>query len=33
VLDTAKLRAEFGLALPDWRDGLRATVRELAQAR
>ncbi|MFZ5606887.1 MAG: dTDP-4-dehydrorhamnose reductase [Pseudomonadota bacterium] len=33
VLDIARLRADFGLAPPDWRDGLRATVRELAQAR
>lgn len=30
VLDTAKLRRDFGNQPPDWRDGLRATVRELA---
>ncbi len=33
VLDTARLRAEFGIVPPAWRDGLRATVRELAEAR
>lgn len=33
VLDTARLRAEFGIVLPAWRDGLRATVRELVEAR
>ena len=30
VLDTAKLRRDFGIAPPDWRDGLQATLRELA---
>ncbi len=29
-LDTAKLRAAFGLALPPWQDGVRAVVAELA---
>lgn len=33
VLDTAKLQQDFGIAPPAWRDGLRATVRELAKAR
>lgn len=33
VLDTAKLQRDFGIAPPAWRDGLRATVRELAKAR
>lgn len=32
VLDTAKLRRDFGIVPPDWRDGLRATLRELAAA-
>lgn len=32
VLDTAKLRADFGIMPPHWRDGLRATLRELAAA-
>ncbi len=32
VLDTAKLRIDFGISPPDWRDGLRATLRELAAA-
>ena len=30
VLDTAKLRRDFGIVPPEWRDGLRATLRELA---
>lgn len=30
VLDTAKLHADFGITPPDWRDGLRAVVGELA---
>jgi dTDP-4-dehydrorhamnose reductase len=30
VLDTAKLRRDFGIAPPDWRDGLRAVLGELA---
>lgn len=29
VLDTTKLRRDFGIAPPDWRDGLRATLREM----
>lgn len=33
VLDTAKLQRDFGIAPPAWRDGLRATVCELAKAR
>ncbi|TCT26053.1 dTDP-4-dehydrorhamnose reductase [Thermomonas haemolytica] len=33
VLDTAKLQQDFCIAPPAWRDGLRATVRELAKAR
>ncbi|WP_240125953.1 dTDP-4-dehydrorhamnose reductase [Thermomonas alba] len=33
VLDTTKAQREFGLAPPDWRAGLRATLRELAKAR
>ncbi|WP_256646670.1 dTDP-4-dehydrorhamnose reductase [Thermomonas paludicola] len=33
VLDTAKLRRDFGIVPPDWRDGLRATLRELAATR
>jgi dTDP-4-dehydrorhamnose reductase len=32
VLDTAKLQHDFGIVPPDWRDGLRATLRELADA-
>lgn len=30
VLDVAKLRRDFGIVPPDWRDGLRAVVGELA---
>ncbi|MES2859734.1 MAG: dTDP-4-dehydrorhamnose reductase [Pseudomonadota bacterium] len=33
VLDTTRLRQEFGITPPDWRDGLRATLAELAAAR
>lgn len=33
VLDTAKLQRDFAIAPPAWRDGLRATVCELAKAR
>lgn len=33
VLDSAKLRRDFGIVPPDWRDGLRATLRELAATR
>lgn len=29
VLDTTKLRRDFGIAPPDWRDGLHATLREM----
>src|SRR5690606_13819733 len=29
VLDTAKLREDFGIAPPDWHEGLRATLREM----
>jgi dTDP-4-dehydrorhamnose reductase len=32
VLDTTKLRRDFGIVPPDWRDGLRATLRDLAAA-
>ena len=32
VLDTTKLREDFKLSPPDWREGLRATLRELAAA-
>lgn len=32
VLDTAKLQQDFGITPPAWRDGLRATVGELAKA-
>ena len=31
VLDTTKLRRDFGIAPPDWRDGLRATLREMKE--
>ncbi|HET6397847.1 MAG TPA: dTDP-4-dehydrorhamnose reductase [Pseudoxanthomonas sp.] len=31
-LDTARLERDFGVGLPDWRDGLRAVVAELARA-
>ena len=32
-LDTAKFAADFGLKLPDWREGLRQVVAELAEAK
>jgi dTDP-4-dehydrorhamnose reductase len=32
-LDTARFAADFGLRLPDWREGLRQVVAELAEAR
>ena len=31
VLDTTRLRNDFRIVPPDWRDGLRATLRELAE--
>lgn len=33
VLDTERLRRDFGIAPPDWRDGLRAVLSELAASR
>lgn len=33
VLDTAKLRSDFGIAPPDWRDGLRAVLGDIAATR
>lgn len=33
VLDTERLRRDFGIAPPDWRDGLRAVLSELAAFR
>ncbi len=33
VLDTTRLRRDFGITPPDWRDGLRATLAELVAAR
>jgi len=30
VLDTARLQRDFGMVPPDWRDGLRATLRDIA---
>jgi dTDP-4-dehydrorhamnose reductase len=30
VLDTARVRADFGIAPPQWREGLRRTLEELA---
>lgn len=33
VLDTARLRRDFGIAVPDWRDGLHAVMGELAASR
>ncbi|MFT4179526.1 MAG: dTDP-4-dehydrorhamnose reductase [Thermomonas sp.] len=30
VLDTVKLRGDFGIAPPHWRDGLRSTLQELS---
>jgi dTDP-4-dehydrorhamnose reductase len=32
VLDCGALQRDFGIALPDWRDGLAATLDELARA-
>lgn len=32
-LDTSKFAADFGLKLPDWREGLRQVVAELAEAK
>jgi dTDP-4-dehydrorhamnose reductase len=32
-LDTARFAADFGLRLPDWREGLRQVVGELAEAK
>lgn len=32
VLDTTRLRRSFDITPPEWRDGLRATLRELANA-
>ena len=32
-LDTSKFAADFGLRLPDWREGLRQVVAELAEAK
>ena len=31
VLDTTRLQQDFGIAPPDWRDGLKQTLRELAE--
>lgn len=31
VLDTTKLRRDFGIAPPDWREGLRATLQQMAR--
>lgn len=33
VLDTTRLQRDFGIAPPDWRDGLTQTLRELAATR
>lgn len=33
VLDTTRLREDFGIVPPDWREGLRTTLAELAAAR
>jgi len=30
VLDTTRLRSDFGIVPPDWRVGLRATLRDIA---
>lgn len=30
VLDTTRIRSDFGIIPPDWRDGLRATLRDIA---
>ena len=32
-LDTSRFATDFGLELPDWRDGLRQVIAELAEAR
>lgn len=32
VLDTTRLREDFGIVPPEWRDGLRATLRELVRS-
>jgi dTDP-4-dehydrorhamnose reductase len=32
VLDTGRLQRDFGIALPDWRDGLDRVLDELARA-
>lgn len=32
VLDTTRLRDDFGIVPPDWRDGLRATLRDMASS-
>lgn len=32
-LDTSKLAADFGIHMPDWREGLRQVIGELAEAR
>ena len=32
-LDTARFAADFGLRLPDWREGLRQVIAELAEAK
>jgi dTDP-4-dehydrorhamnose reductase len=32
-LDTARFAADFGLKLPDWREGLRQVIAELAEAK
>lgn len=33
VLDTTRLRHDFGIVPPEWRDGLQATLRELVSSR
>ena len=33
VLDSTRLHVDFGIEPPDWREGLQATLRELARAR
>jgi dTDP-4-dehydrorhamnose reductase len=33
VLDTTRLHNDFGIVPPDWRDGLRVTLRELVDAK
>lgn len=32
VLDTERLQRDFGIVPPDWRDGVQATLRQLAEA-